>query len=58
MVQFSLTTPHAGSHTVAIGYAQQGNFTASGPSTQEFTVVLALTNVQLTPITIRLRDRH
>jgi hypothetical protein len=47
--QFSLPTPNAGSHTVVISYAQQGNFTAAGPSTQNFTVTQALTNVQLTP---------
>ncbi len=47
--QFSLPTPNAGPHTLVIDYPQQGNFTASGPSTQEFTVVPALSSVKLTP---------
>ncbi len=47
--QFSLVTPNAGPHTVVIAYAQQGNFAAAGPSTQNFTVAPALTQVQLTP---------
>jgi uncharacterized protein (TIGR03118 family) len=48
-VQFSLTAPHAGSHTVVIAYAQQGNFAASGPGTQSFTVAPATTQVSLSP---------
>jgi hypothetical protein len=48
-VQFSLVTPNAGTHTVVIAYAQQGNFAASGPSTQNFTVTQALTQIQLKP---------
>jgi hypothetical protein len=49
IAQFSLTTPDAGPHTVVIGYAQQGNFAASGPSTQAFTVAPATTQVWLSP---------
>ena len=49
IAEFSLTTPNAGAHTVVIGYAQQGNFAAAGPSTQNFTVAQAPTQVQLTP---------
>jgi uncharacterized protein (TIGR03118 family) len=48
-VQFSLTPAHAGSHTVVIAYAQQGNFAASGPNTQNLTVVPATTRVSLSP---------
>ena len=47
--QFSLPTPNAGPHTLVIDYPQQSIFTASDPSTQEFTVVPALSSVQLTP---------
>jgi uncharacterized protein (TIGR03118 family) len=49
MAQFSLIEPNAGSHTVVIGYAQQGNFSASGPNTESFTVVPATTQVWLSP---------
>jgi uncharacterized protein (TIGR03118 family) len=49
MAQFSLATPNAGSHKVVIGYAQQGNFAASGPNTEGFTVVPATTQVWLSP---------
>jgi uncharacterized protein (TIGR03118 family) len=48
-VQFSLTAPHTGSHTVVIAYAQQGNFAASGPVTESFTVAPATTQVSLSP---------
>jgi hypothetical protein len=47
--QFSFTLPNVGPHTVVIGYAQQGNFTASGPDTLTFTVTQAPTQVTLTP---------
>ena len=36
--QFTISTPATGSHTIVISYAQQGNFAASGPNTQMFTV--------------------
>jgi hypothetical protein len=49
MAQFSLPTPNAGSHKVVIGYAQQGNFAASGPNTEGFTVAPATTQVWLSP---------
>ena len=49
MAQFSLTTPNAGSHKVVIGYAQQGDFAASGPATENFTVAQATTQIALTP---------
>lgn len=35
---FTITEPAVGSHTVVIGYPQQGNFLASSPSTQTFAV--------------------
>jgi Big-like domain-containing protein len=41
--------PAAGLHALSISYAQQGNFAAVGPNTQNFTVNPALTQVQLTP---------
>jgi sugar lactone lactonase YvrE len=47
--QFTINTPATGSHTVVISYAQQGNFAASAPNTQTFTVTLAPTQIQLTP---------
>ena len=47
--QFTLTQPVTGSHTVAISYAQQGNFAASNTNTQSFTVTAAPTQIQLTP---------
>jgi hypothetical protein len=48
-VQFTLATPNAGPHVVTITYPQQGNFAASGPNTQSFTVAQATTQVSLTP---------
>ena len=47
--QFTLTTPAPGAHSVVIGYAAQGNFTAASSSTQNFNVSQATTQVQLTP---------
>jgi len=38
LAEFSLITPSAGPHTVVIAYPQQGNFKASGPATEKFTV--------------------
>jgi len=35
---FTITQPAIGSHTVLIGYAQQGNFLAATPITYTFTV--------------------
>jgi hypothetical protein len=48
-VQFSIISPNAGSHTIVIAFAQQGNFAGSEPSTQNFTVTQALTQIQLKP---------
>ena len=47
--QFSVTTPNAGNHSVAISYAAQSNFAAAGPVTESFTVTQAPTQIQLTP---------
>ncbi len=49
IAQLSLTTPNAGSHTVTIGYAQQGNFALASANTQNFTVAQAPTQISLTP---------
>jgi hypothetical protein len=38
LAEFTLTAPSSGPHTVVIAYPQQGNFTASGPATEHFTV--------------------
>ena len=49
--QFTVTTPIAGSHSVAIGYAQQTNYAAATPQVENFTVALAPVTVSLTPST-------
>lgn len=49
--QFTLPLPMVGSHTVAIAYAQQGNFAAATAATQQFTVTSAPVYVALTPST-------
>jgi hypothetical protein len=46
---FTLTRPAAGSHSVVIAYAQQTNYAAAGPVTENFTVSPAAVYVQLTP---------
>ncbi len=46
---FTLTRPAAGNHSVVIAYAQQTNYAAAGPITENFTVASAAVNVQLTP---------
>jgi sugar lactone lactonase YvrE len=46
---FTLTQPATGNHSVVIAFAQQGNFAAASPSTQNFTVTPAPTQIQLTP---------
>jgi hypothetical protein len=47
--QFTLSTPAAGSHTLTIAYAQQGNYAAATPATESFTVSPAPVVVSLTP---------
>ena len=47
--QFTINTPATGSHSVVTSYAQQGNFAASSPNTQSFSVTPAPTQIQLTP---------
>lgn len=47
--QFTLATPAAGGHSLAIGYAQQGNYAASATATETFTVTAAPVVVALTP---------
>jgi hypothetical protein len=47
--QFTLSTPAVGSHSVAIGYAQQGNYAAATTATENFTVTAAPVVVALTP---------
>jgi len=47
--QFAISLPAAGPHTVVIRYAQQGNFAAASPQTENFTVTQAPVYVGLTP---------
>lgn len=47
--QFALATPAAGGHSLAIGYAQQGNYAAATTATETFTVTAAPVVVALTP---------
>jgi hypothetical protein len=49
--QFTITKPTAGSQSVVIGYAQQTNYAAATPQTENFTVTPAPVNVSLTPST-------
>lgn len=46
---FTLSRPAAGNHSVVIAYAQQTNYAAAGPITENFTVAPAAVYVQLTP---------
>jgi hypothetical protein len=48
---FTITRPAAGNHSVVIAYAQQTNFAAAAPQTENFTVTPAPVNVALTPST-------
>jgi uncharacterized protein len=47
--QFTITRPSAGSHTVSIGYAQQGNYAAASAPLQSFTVAPAPVSVAVSP---------
>jgi hypothetical protein len=47
--EFTIDLPVVGSHTVAISYAQQGNFAAASARLQHFTVMPAPVRVTLTP---------
>lgn len=47
--QFSIQTPNAGTHSVVLNYAAQGNFAAAGPVNETFAVSPAPTQIQLTP---------
>ncbi len=49
--QFTIATPSAGSHNVAIAYAQQTNYAAATAQTESFTVTPAPVNVGLSPST-------
>jgi hypothetical protein len=49
--QFTIAKPVVGNQSVVIGYAQQGNFAAANPVTENFMVPPAPVNVQLTPST-------
>jgi sugar lactone lactonase YvrE len=46
---FTLNRPAAGNHSLVIAYAQQTNYAAAGPITENFTVSPAAVYVQLTP---------
>lgn len=48
---FTLALPAVGTHTVAIAYAQQGNYGAASAAPQSFTVTAAPVYVLLTPST-------
>ncbi len=48
---FTITKPIAGNHSVAISYAQQTNYAAAAPQTNNFTVTAAPVQVSLTPST-------
>jgi hypothetical protein len=47
--QFTVSRPSAGSHTVSISYAQQGNYAAASAPLQHFTVAPAPVSVSVTP---------
>jgi hypothetical protein len=49
--QFTLALPPVGAHTVAIAYAQQGNYAGASAPVQNFTVTPAPVYVALTPST-------
>ena len=49
IANFTLTRPAAGNHTVQVAYAQQTNYAAAGPVTENFTVAPAQVQVALTP---------
>jgi len=49
--QFTLTSPPVGNHNIVIGYAQQTNFAAATPQTENFTVTSAPVQISLTPST-------
>ena len=47
--QFTVTKPAPGAHTVAIGFARQGNYAAANTQTENFTVTAAPIVFSLTP---------
>ncbi|MFZ0273461.1 MAG: Ig-like domain repeat protein [Acidobacteriaceae bacterium] len=49
--QFTITKPIAANHNVIIAYAQQTNYAAASPQTENFTVTPAPVQVSLTPST-------
>ena len=49
--QFTIAKPQVGNQNVVIGYAQQTNYAAATPKTENFTVTPAPVNVALTPST-------
>jgi Bacterial Ig-like domain (group 3) len=46
---FTINRPAAGNHVVVVACAQQTNYAAAGPMTENFTVALAAVNVLLSP---------
>ena len=48
---FTITQPPVGNQSVVIGYAQQTNYSAATPQTENFTVTAAPVQVSLTPST-------
>jgi hypothetical protein len=49
--QFTITEPPVGNQNVVIGYAQQTNYAAAQPQTENFSVTSAPVQVSLTPST-------
>ncbi|MGH9605388.1 MAG: Ig-like domain repeat protein [Terracidiphilus sp.] len=49
--RFTIALPSAGDQNVVIGYAQQTNYAAAAPQTENFTVTAAPVQVSLTPST-------
>jgi len=49
--QFTITEPPVGTQNVVIGYAQQTNYAAAQPQTENFTVTSAAVQVSLAPST-------
>jgi len=56
--QFTITEPPVGNQNVVIDYAQQTNYAAAQPQTENFTVTSAPVQVSLTPSTWKPGDRR
>ncbi|WP_420239958.1 Ig-like domain repeat protein [Telmatobacter bradus] len=47
--QWTISKPDVGSHSISIGFTEQGNFASSNTLNETFTVTPALVSIQLTP---------